>query len=374
MSEVSRAPLRIALLSESCVLGGGERVVAHLADFWKRRGASVHLIVPDREASGWLSTHVSELGCEVHLVPLSTPGILLSIAAVARLFRSLRIDVAHAHMFGMVGVASVAGRLTSTPVISTLHNGNEEWSMLKRRLPLALALRASNSRTVVSREMADQTAQAVWLKSDDFSLVYNGATVDIIDRSTARKKLDIAEDEYVILCLGTRTRNKNHVTAVRAAARLRESGNVHVVVAGKDGDGSAELAEAIEASDVRVSSLGHRLDTGTLLSAADVLVHPSLKEGLPMVIVEAMLAGLPVVASDVGGIPEVVHDSESGRLFRADDDAQLADIIRSMMCDPTGTRELAIKARRFANRVLSVEAMGNAYAEVIDGVLGERST
>jgi glycosyltransferase involved in cell wall biosynthesis len=369
LEELGRPPRSIALLSESCALGGGERVVAHLVDYWKQQGSSVHLIVPDREVDGWLAKIAGDLGCGVHGVPLTTTGILSSIAAVARLFRSLRIDIAHAHMFGMVGVAAIAGKISSTPVVATLHNGNEAWSLFKRRLPLALALRISAAITVVSKEMADQTAAAVWLTRDDFELVYNGAEAHNIERLDARRILELDENDFVILCLGTRTANKDHSTAIRAAARLSDARRVHVVIAGRDGDGSLALSDAIAAANIQVSCLGHRSDTGTLLSAADVLVHPSLKEGLPMVIVEAMLAGTPVVASDVGGIPEVIHDFRSGRLFRPRDDVQLADILASMMVDPSTAKRFALDAQEFAHEFLSVQAMGDKYAALISRIL-----
>lgn len=354
---------RVAVLSESTALGGGERVVAHLLEYYQRVGLQVHLIVPEKVRNGWLDGFAQDRGVPCHYVPLTTGSVLGAIGSIHRILRAHRIRHLHAHMFGMICVGAVAARMANAEMVATLHNGNEDWSLGKRRIPLAIALRLASRRTVVSEEMLRSSASATWLRREQFSVVYNGAQVEVDSPRSLRKELSIGENEKIVLCLGSRTINKNHVAAVRAAALLDFP--VHVVIAGRDADGSAELDRAIEETDVMVHCLGHRADTTNLLRDSDVMVLPSRREGLPMVIVEAMLAGTPIIASAVGGIPEVLVHQQSGLLFSPDDTKGLSEQMREVLQNPERARQFAASARQFAGANLTVEAMGKAYLRLL---------
>lgn len=355
--------MRIALLSESTALGGGERVVAHLIEYYQGVGHEVHLVVPNKVRDGWLDRFARDSGAQCHYVPLEISTLPGAVLGIQKILRTHRIQYVHAHMFGMICVGAVAARLAGADIVATLHNGNEDWSLLKRRIPLAVALRLTNHNTVVSSEMLHSSARATWLPKESFRVVYNGANMDVNSGASLREELGIATHEKVILCLGSRTVNKNHVAVIRAVSMLDFP--VRIIIAGRDGDGSHEIDRAIEETGVTVHCLGHRSDIADLLHAADIMALPSKREGLPMAIVEAMLSGTPIVASAVGGIPEVLEHGRSALLFSPDDIAELRDHLRLILLNPPKAASLASSARQYANSYLTVEAMGKAYLQLL---------
>ena len=124
-----------------------------------------------------------------------------------------------------------------------------------------------------------------------------------------------------------------------------------------------------------IQFLGRRSDIDDLLSAADFFVLPSDIEGLPMAILEAMAHGLPIVASNVGGIPEIIDDEREGLLFPAGDATALAFAIRRLASDPFLRRRLGDAARQRVSAQFSLNAMVRKYDDVYaDAMRGRRAT
>ena len=168
--------------------------------------------------------------------------------------------------------------------------------------------------------------------------------------------------------------HKDLPTLLRATARLRErSCPARIVIAG-DGPLRAEVEGLIDKLALRdcVRTLGQRDDIPDLIAAADVVVLPSVREGLSNVILEGMMGGRPVVASRAGGNIELVEHERSGLLFDVGDDAALADAFVRLAQDPSLRERLGEGARARAHSHFSIPSMVKAYEKTYGDVVRER--
>jgi glycosyltransferase involved in cell wall biosynthesis len=180
-----------------------------------------------------------------------------------------------------------------------------------------------------------------------------------------RRELGVLPNELLIVAVGNLYPVKGHAVLLRALAGLVHDAPAtpwRLAIAGR---GEAEAALRSFASEAgiadRVHLLGFRTDVADILAAADVFVMPSLSEGLPLALVEAMSASLPIVASDVGGIPEVVERDAEALLTPPDDAGAIAEALARLLADADMRAALGAAAGRRALRDFGVERMGDAY-------------
>ena len=155
-----------------------------------------------------------------------------------------------------------------------------------------------------------------------------------VDRPEMRRSLGVPEDAVFVLSVGELNENKNHAAVIRALARLNDE-RLYYRIAG-DGELAEErrkLAAELGLGD-RVRLLGERTDVAELYKSADIFVFPSIREGLPVALMEAMAAGLPVVGSRIRGCVDLLADSDNLLIDRPTDDGAFADAIRALADDP----------------------------------------
>jgi glycosyltransferase involved in cell wall biosynthesis len=204
-----------------------------------------------------------------------------------------------------------------------------------------------------------------------------------------RERWGIEPGERVILCVGRFSREKAQADLIRAVARLGKTGDsrpvssmrrgenretgllspVLVLVLVGDGPERERLGQAARAAwlEARVVFAGHQREVGPYYGLADVFVLPSHSEGSPNVLLEAMAAGVPVVATAVGGVPELVENEESALLVRPGDSATMAEAIGRLLAD----RELAERLARNAAVAVKARFSPDAYARALVGLYGE---
>jgi glycosyltransferase involved in cell wall biosynthesis len=357
-------PRRILLAIESSGPGGAENVVVRLADALRRKGDEpiVATLRP-----GWMTERAEEAGIPVWIVPQRQGLDLRWIPAFARRMRRERIDVLHSHEFAMNVFGGAAALLARVPAVSTIH-GRAYVSAQPRRVWAYRILRRLGIPIIaVSEDLAGFLAQGFGIPRAELRVVHNGiplaeaapAATRAARGPSARQALGVPPDGPLCVAVGNLYPVKDHATLVRALAELP---GARVAIAGR-GDEEANLrrlAAELGVAD-RLHLLGLRDDVDTVLAAGDVFVQPSRSEGLPLAVLEAMAAGLPVVATRVGGIGEAVADGETGYLVPPAEPPALAAALRKVLAADDRGAALGARGRLRAEREFSVDVMADRY-------------
>ncbi len=375
-----RRRLRVLQVSDSLAVGGAETLLVTLAGHIDRDRYDLRVcsLAP-------LGDTAIVAGLRALDVPIETlGGVLLrdprGPVRLAALARRLDVDVLHTHLSTATMVGALAGALAHRPVVATLHSLRDEYTRhggLKHQLH-ARALR-HGIRTVIACA-PEVRAMAI----DEFGLlpcrvvdVPNGidmsaaAAVSPAEAAARRAELLDGAPGPLVLAVGNLLPPKGHTVLVEAAALLlpRFPG-LRVAIVGREGESAPEVRARIAALGLErhVALLGPRRDVPALLAAADVFAQPSLWEGLPLALLEAMAAGLPAVASAVGGTPRVLEDGRTGRLAPPGDAAALAGALGDLLSDEVRARRLAVAGRAHVRATYGAPAwarrLERIYSEV----------
>jgi glycosyltransferase involved in cell wall biosynthesis len=201
-------------------------------------------------------------------------------------------------------------------------------------------------------------------------VLYNGIDVDAFaaapDRAAARRELGVGLDDFVLLQVARLDYLKDHATAVRTLARVVKQvprARLVLVGDGPERPGIENLIRELNVGDA-VRFLGLRKDVDRLLHGADLFLLTSVSEGIPLTVIEAMAAGLPVVATDVGGLREVVADGLTGLLAPAKGDAGLAACVARLAGDAELRRAMGAAGRARAKDHFDEPRMAAEYGRI----------
>jgi glycosyltransferase involved in cell wall biosynthesis len=369
------ASVRVALLIESDGPGGAEAVVLALADGLRERGATV-LPVVFADGEGWLTGRLRSAGFPV-FSPTISRRIPFDISVVTQLVqwtRQERINVLHTHELMMGVYGGLVGAIARIPHLITLHGGTRFASAAHRRWAMKLSAMSASAIVGVSASTCEHISSALGLPRSRVTLVPNGVSVGSGSRDRTRALLALAPDEKLFLGVGNLYKVKGHAVLIEAATRLACLEGVppwRIAIAGR-GDEEATLRRMIQAAGLgdRVVLLGLRNDIPDLLAAADGWVMPSLSEGLPMALLEAMFAGLPTICTAVGGIPSLVIPGETGFLVPPSDPDALSGAILRLLSDAKSAKVLGANAKRLAEANYSLATMVERYLALYDNCGG----
>ncbi|MGB5806694.1 glycosyltransferase [Castellaniella sp.] len=361
--------MRVLLVVTGLQLGGAERQVVDLADRLAARGHAVAIAYLTGDAA-------VRPGAAVELYPLGfskTPlGVLRGCWRLRRLIRAWRPDVVHSHMVHANLVARVV-RLTVTMrrLICTAHSPAEGGRAVM--LAYRVTDRLADLSTHVSRDAVQAFERAGAVPRGRMLPVLNGIDVRVFSaapdlREQARRRVGPPLGARLLLSVGRLAEEKNHAGLLRAFARLApQYPDVRLWVVG-DGplrDALLRQRAALGLND-RVAFLGVRQDVPDLMRAADVFVLPSRFEGFGLVVAEAMACGTPVVATDAGGVAEVLEGA--GILVPVGDDAALArGLAEAFAMDPGRRAAMTAAARRRAEHDLDIERVVAVWLKLYQG-------
>jgi glycosyltransferase involved in cell wall biosynthesis len=359
----------IAEMLESDGPGGAELVELRLALALRNRG---HTIVPvgPSMGCGWLAGQFREAGFDPQTFTLRRPLDWRCLQGMIDLLRRHRVDVVHSHEFTMAVYGAAAARWLGIPHIITMHGGQYVTSKWRRQVLLRWAFRSSAATVAVSEDTKRHLAKELSLSDSVLRVVPNGVPARPGNRTATRAALGIPDDQVLLLAVGSLVPRKGHAVLIEALSTIG-AGPWMLAIAG--GGAEKDRLEALAASKgltAHVKILGHREDVPDLLAATDVFVMPSLWEGLPLALLEAMLAGKPVIASRTSGIPEAVTDGVDGILTTPGDVAELASALRGVLADPARRLSLGVAARARAEANFTLDAMADGYLSVFREALG----
>jgi len=309
---------------------------------------------------------------EVHGMPMHGDLDLLMSGRLYRLIRQLQPDLVHLHSrIGADLMGGLAARLAGVPVLHTRRVDNPEprWLVaLKYRL---------HDRVIAISEGIARVLHAEGLPSAKLRLVRSAVVAERFARpcrrALIRARLGLPEDALLIGVVAQLIARKGHGLLLRALpALLAEQPRLQLVFFGQ-GPLAGRLVRQIAAAGLsgRVHLVGFRDDLAELLPCLTLLVHPALMEGLGVSLLQAAAAGVPIIASRVGGIPEVVADGVTGLLVPPGDVAALEQAMRGLLAAPGLRQQLGRAAADRVRREFSIEGMveGNlaVYHELLAG-------
>lgn len=298
-----------------------------------------------------------------------------SIGRLAALVRRQEIDLVHAHCDHSLRYIMVASKLTGVPYVAHVHDFVRAWFQ-----PPQLAALVRASRVIANSESTAQACRDAGVAYDKVETVYNSVNLDAFARyertEDAKQLLGFPRQATVIGLVGQVQPIKGHEEFVAAALSIvADTDNVYCLIVGAphgaDNDRFLErLQSDCKGWSERIRFLGFRSDVAAVMSAIDILAVPSWTEAFGRVAVEGMAAGCAVIATSVGGLPEIINDGHDGLLIPSRDHVALERAIRLLLDEPTLRAALAANGKRSA-QLFSVSTHVSRMQEVYTRVLRE---
>ena len=330
---------------------------------------------------GPLADELEAAGIPVDLVPFRTRWDPAALRRLAALMRERRIEIVHSHMYRANVPATVAARLAGVPVVwGQVHNVGT-WETRRQALMDRLLSGWRTGMIAVSGRVRDDVVRTLRLPPERVRVIYNGVDIDRFAaararRDTIRAREGAAPADAVFLFAARLVEQKRCADFLDALARLQSAPAagappLHAWILG-DGPLRPDIEARVRAlpDPTAAGLLGRRDDVEEFMAAADAFVLPSTREGFSNALIEALAAGLPAIATDVGGNAEAVRDGIDGFILPPLNPGRLAAAIETLWRDAPLRNRLATSAAARA-RDFSLDAMARAveqlYAESIAG-------
>ena len=375
----ARAHLNIVHVVDSLEVGGLERVTTDLAKAQKAAGHQVSVFSINTTTG--LKAELQAAGIEVIEGHKKTSLDRQVLGGLRRWIRSQHIDVVHAHNFVPNYHAAFATLgLRHRPVqICTCHDMGMRLSNRKLRWLFKWSLTRTAEVAMVGKQVYERYLSLGLVQADRAHAVLNGIPVDRFTasrerRSNARSELGLNEQDLVIGCVGRLVPLKNHQRMIDVMpSLLTQHPGLKLVIVG-DGERRQALTDQIKQLGLEANVLlaGQRSNVSDLLPAFDIFALPSQTEGVSIALLEACATGLAVVATNVGGNPEIVRDQVTGLLIPTDDNAALEAALSQLLDTPDRRQGLGLRAANWVRENASDQALLKAYDQCYAKALGRQ--
>jgi glycosyltransferase involved in cell wall biosynthesis len=358
------SPIRLLyFLNSPGVPGGVEEHVAELALRLPEERFAVTVVCPS--SSQAFFEPLARSGRRVIPLDLYRPRHFGAMRRLVDLLRAEAIDIVHSHQFTATMYAAPLARLAGVPTVVETPHLREAWrrGWLKRSYLIdRLVYTTVDHFVAVSRANQRHLTERKGCRSERIVQIHNGRDLQAFSpdpdaRARTRASLGVAADEVLIAHIGRLTEQKGHRHLLDAYTVVRDQVPGARMVFVGDGDLRIDLERLVDergwAGDVFFA--GYQAAPRGFLAAADIVVLPSLFEGLPLVAVEAGAMGRPMVATDVDGTPEVVLDGITGLLVPPGNPGRLASALIELAVDPARRQRMGAAARAFVVERFGIE-------------------
>lgn len=370
------AAMTVLHLIETGGPGGAERVLVDLAAGLGPEYRSEGAIIRD----SWIGSALRGRGVPVTMLRHDRHGSFATLRDLLRLMRNKHVAILHTHEFFMNTLGLMASCLTGVPLVATVHGQSYYPDRLRRRLAYWFVGRCAGQMVAVSEHVRRFLIERIGIDPSHLVVVQNG--VPLQPALSAEKLADIQRslglnpETKVVTTVGSLYPVKGHRYLLEGAVEvIRRRPNTIFIVAGRGRCGEELQAQAqkLGVAD-HFQFLGYRGDVAELLSISDVFALPSLSEGMPLALLEAMAAGVPAVATNVGGVAEVLKDTESGLLVPQSDSSALAKAILALLENQELAREMGDSARNVIKGRNSLTHMIQGYERIYASLLEQAHT
>ncbi|HEX8121475.1 MAG TPA: glycosyltransferase [Solirubrobacteraceae bacterium] len=368
-------PLRVLAIIDSLTWGGAEMLLGDFAAGAPAAGLDLSVAYLQGVDESPAAARLLAQGVEPELVGITLLHDPRGAARVLRHVRRIRPDIVHTHLGYADLLGGLSARALRIPSFSTLHvmawdeTGRDA---VKNRL-MAAARRRAHRVIAVSEAARAAYLATGWDRPEHVVTVRNGIPGRARPGAGAavRAELGLRPDDLVVTMLAVLRDGKGHDVAIDAVERVRERvPRIRLLVAG-EGPFRPEIERMAARVGDAVQLVGQRGDVMDVLDATDVLLHPTRIDALPTALIEAAAAGVPVVATDIGGVPEIVDDAVGGVLVPNPPTAgPVAEALSGLLEDPARRAEMGAAARRTFEERFTAEGwalrLRALYEEALD--------
>lgn len=392
--------MKILLVSDAHRVGGAEHYLSLLVSGLVGMDHDVEIICPERKEWADLAQGLKQKGAVVHQLPLKSRHDLgrfhflsyLNVAQILllkRYYKRINPDILHINTAGVEDAQTciIASKrsLIKTTIVTNHAGGFLPYSVKNINIKIIDALRKRivrkldsyiEKRIAVSKATVDMIIREYNIDEHKFHIIHNGVILKKsnlnVDQAELKNTLGVNKEDSLMICVANLYKEKGIDYLLKAMPEvLKNNTNVKLVIAG-DGPLHEELntlSKELSVSD-NVKFLGKRNDIDSLLSISDIFVLPSLGEGFPFVVLEAMAAGLPVVATNIGGIPEIINDGQEGYLVKPADSGAIAESLKKLLLDTELFKKIADNSKARVEKEFSLSKMIDGTLSVYNEVLG----
>lgn len=355
--------------------GGAETVFIDLAT---RLPPEKYRAVVVIRGKGWVYEELCRRGVSPIFLPASGSFNFKYLWGIITQIRRDKIDLIQSHLLGAGLYCSIAGLMTRTPLVATLHGAVDIGEKERLKRLKMIAVNAGTSRIVaVSDELRSDILRRTNLPEKKLSVVYNGIDTSafLAQQSGAlRNRFGWHGGEVVIGSLGNIRPAKAYDVLLQVASELiRRDKRYRFVIAGQPDKGGLyeSLLATREQLDLQdyVKFLGFVDNPGEILSSIDIFLSTSRSEGLPLAAIQAMAAGLPLIATRCGGYAELVTDHENGRLIEVGNVDALSSTIQDLTRNPRLAENLGRAARQHVQQTFDSRIMLEKYQQIYESIL-----
>jgi glycosyltransferase involved in cell wall biosynthesis len=345
--------------------GGSERYATSLAMGLKRHG--YRPVVLAFAVGGAFESALQSESIDFKVLQ---SGAGISVKQMWRLYQEFRKAgprVIHTHHFAPL-LHSLPGAILSGGRLIHTEHGLSAYKTSRYRFALRVMSWFCDAIVVVGDDAARFMSEKVGVSRRKLRVIPGGVDLSpcAVSRRVARSMLGLFPDELVAVTVARLSPEKNHSLLLRAFARVQKKLNSRLLLVGDGPERSAIETEIARLSlQKSVTLLGVRSDIPEILAASDVFLLSSTREALPLAVLEAMAAGLPVVATNVGDLPMIVKEGVTGLLVNPDDERAFANALFELLSDANRAKELGSRGRKLAEG-FSVEAMVRAYESLYE--------
>ena len=364
-------------LSTSSGPGGAERMISMLTAALNQ---GQFRIMVGLFRPGWLQTECEARGVKTFVMPLAGPLNLQWFRTCLRLLRKEQVALIHAHEFSAILCGWIVATLAGVPFVATVHGKNYFWEKLRRRVVYRVVSR-NGTMVAVSQDLNRFICEKVGISENRVEVIYNGVapaeTIPSEETQRCKTELGISGCYPVLGVVGSLYPVKGHKFLLEAMPEIiRRWPKAQLLVIGR-GELEVALKEQVKqlAIGANIHFLGMRQDVPGLLSLLDVFVLPSLSEGLSLALLEAMASGKPVVATRVGGNPELIDHGKTGFLVQPEDARALAANLLKLVGDPEMMQQFGRRAAERVQQHFSMKQMADRYSDLyVRSLRGHNST
>jgi L-malate glycosyltransferase len=356
-------------------VGGAEVLAARLA---RQLSSKFRFVFACLDDLGSLGVQLRHEGFVVEVLQ-RRPGVDFGCMSRLREFwRRQKVEMVHAHQYTPFFYATAARTFGRPPPVLFTEHGRwfPDYPRRKRILFNRLMLRRSDRVVGVGAAVREALIRNEGLAPNRVAVIHNGVDLTTFNadssvRSSIRSDLDVLPEHFAVFQVARLDHLKDHLTAIRTVERVaRQQPNIRLLLVG-EGPEQATIAREIRKRGLsdQVRLLGLREDVAKILQAADLFLLTSVSEGIPVTVLEAMATGLAVVATGVGGVPEVVVSGITGLLAPAGDDAALAEAILHVLENPAARQQMGSLGRQRVADLFSQQRMHSLYCRLYEEML-----